>query len=102
MNPITQIFNDIPNAFDVLRIIAQDEGKLTEVDRAAVRNAADELEASERAHLATLAELIETRGRLIAVNDRLIELLAAHKSPVSPVMGYSTGWQEVLVTQYSR
>ena len=70
----SQILADTPNGFDELRIIAQDERRLTKQDRDTLVRCADEMERNQRQLILTLSQLIEVNGRYIAVNDRLIEL----------------------------
>lgn len=81
--------------FEVLRIIAKD-ASLSTPDREAIRSAADELEAQLRALLASQAEVFETRSRLIAVTDQLIEArktiaeMVAIKPQIDAVSGIIT------------
>jgi hypothetical protein len=66
----SRIINETSNSFDLLRIIA---GELKGQDRESLLTAADELEVIQRAFVLASLDLIETRQRLIAVNDQLIE-----------------------------
>jgi hypothetical protein len=70
-----RIINETSNSFDVLRIIA---GEMKGPDRESLLTAADELEMTQRAFVLASIDLVETRQRLIAVNDQLIE---ARRSP---------------------
>jgi len=100
-----RIIGEVSNGFDNLRIIAKDVPGLSAEDRRTIREAADELEASQRAHLLTYAQLIETQAKLAAVNECLIETsqkLLQTKKPVFPLfpkLQMSTGWVKVVPFQ---
>jgi len=99
---IARVIGEPANGFDNLRIIAKDTARTMAVDRETIRSAADELEASQRAHLATHRQLIETQQKLIAVNERLLEserqLLAVKKPVTAPFekLQMSSGWVRVM------
>lgn len=82
----SRILSESANSFDLLRIIASDDNRLDSADRETICAAADELEASQRAHYATYQQLLATQAKLIAVNERLIE---ANKGVA---WSYATGW----------
>ncbi len=67
-------FADIPNGFDELRIIAQDEKRLCVQDRETLNRCADEWELHQRQMIIILNQLIETNGRCVAQNERINEL----------------------------
>lgn len=77
---INRVINEPSNSSDLLRIIA---GELKGQDRQSVLLAAEELELAQRVLTATSLELIETRQRLIAVNERLIEERRAQRWSMS-------------------
>ena len=68
-------------ALDDLRIIAKDARGLPSEDRAALVRAADELEAAQRALIATNLALIESQARRIALNDVLIDIKRSALTP---------------------
>jgi hypothetical protein len=73
---VSKILNEPVNTFDDLRIIAKDCKGLSDADKEIIASAADELEASLRGHLETCTKLVKTQARLIAVNDRLLDVTA--------------------------
>lgn len=87
------IISERANAFDDLRIIARDCKSLSVADRALIESAADELETSQRGHLATYTQLLETQQRLIAANEQLIEM--RRKQPPAMKWSLSSGWIKV-------
>lgn len=72
---------------DILRIIAQDGGRLDSADRARIAEAAEEFERTHRMLVQTQAALIEANAHRIALNEALL----AHKARAKP-MSMSTGW----------
>jgi hypothetical protein len=68
------IINEPSNPVDELRIIAKDGGRLTELDRAALRRAADEFDHVQRALVQCYSELVETKQHLEAATDRLTKV----------------------------
>jgi GTPase Era involved in 16S rRNA processing len=100
---IARIVGEATNGFDTLRIIAKDTPGLSQEDRRNIRDAADELENSQRAHLQTYAQLIDTQRQLTAVHERLLETtqrLLQTKKPVFPLfpkLQMSSGWVTVIM-----
>ena len=97
---ISRVLGEPVNGFDDLRIIARDSRSLSATERGLIEAAADELEFSQRAHMATLAQLLEAQQRLIAVNDRLIAATAdlmAERIKNAPKVAWSisSGWLKV-------
>ena len=66
--------NEFPYGFDELRIIAQDEKRLTKQDRETLNLLADEWEGNQRQMLVLLSQLIEVNARCVAQNERIIDL----------------------------
>jgi len=66
--------NEFPNGFDELRIIAQDETRLSKYDRDTLNRCADEWELHQKQMVIILNQLIETNGRCVAQNERINEL----------------------------
>jgi hypothetical protein len=98
MMDMAAIMNEQTNAFDDLRIIARDRKELSVSERGMIEAAANELEESHKAHIITYARLIETQGRLMATNDRLIDVmreLAEIRRPKSPAWSFCSGWMPV-------
>lgn len=95
---VGQLLAENSNTFDVLRIIAG-EAKLSQEDSSTLRVAADELESAQRTLAIVYANLIEAQQRLIATNDRLIEL---QKQPRKPVWRMSTGWIQLQAVMHVR
>ena len=87
------ILSERSNTFDDLRIIASDYDELSVADKTKIEGAADELETLQRGYALVYAQLIETQQKLIAANDRLIEL--HRKQPPQAKWSLSSGWVKV-------
>lgn len=68
------------DTFEELRIIAKDYRGFDKHDRELLEHAADELESVYRRLIATQDALIESNGKRIALNDRLLEIKRAEHS----------------------
>jgi hypothetical protein len=68
---LNAIIGEPTNPVDELRIIAKDGGRLTEMDRDALRRGADEFENMQRALTHCYAEVLELRQKAQALTDRL-------------------------------
>ncbi len=75
MNAIQDAMNDIPNGYDLLRIIAQDnKSKLSVQDYAMLTVCADEWENNQTQLVAVYSQLLETHAQRVAAGERLVEL----------------------------
>lgn len=87
------------DAFEQLRIIAADGGRLSDADRKLIGHAADAIEHMARDLVSTQAKLIEEQAKRIALNDRLLDMKRAEataeekKRRSMPFMSMGTGWQ---------
>ncbi len=68
------VMADVPNGFDELRIIAQDERRLTKQDRDTINRCADEWESHQRYMCVLLSQLIEVNAHRMAQNERILDL----------------------------
>jgi hypothetical protein len=75
VNAIHEAMNDVPNGFDLLRIIAQDnKSKLSVQDHVTLTQCADEWETHMRQLVAVYQQLLDTHAQRVAAGERLIEL----------------------------
>lgn len=81
---------------DLIRIIARDGGRLDSVDQAALAEAANAFEWTQRELLATQAQLIEANAHRIAMNEALLVRKRADTN--SKPMSMSSGWVTVPLT----
>ncbi len=85
------------NAFDDLRVIAKDGGRIDAFVRDRLNAAADELEQAQLLLISTQRALMESQAARIALNDRLIALIGSHNrqalAPLKAECGWTwTGW----------
>lgn len=71
---VNRVLNEPSNGFDDLRIIARDQKSLTSQERQLIKDAADELETSQKTLIQIYSQLVETQQKLIAVNDQMIAI----------------------------
>lgn len=91
------------DAADLLKIIAGETGRLTPSDRAVIVGAAEELELSNKTAYLANVTVIEYRQQIIALNERIIQLmseLAQQRTPNAAnadIWSMGTGWLKVEI-----
>lgn len=80
-----------------LRIIARDGGRLSQADRAAIAQAAEEFETTMHRAMACEAALIEANAHRLALTEQIAHLRKAQALPDLQPWSYSTGWIAVQV-----